>query len=65
MIKNIFKAFRIIGLYPFNLDYIIYYFIIKKESRPLSSKSIVLAIPMEDWRYIRKLIRETISNKFN
>jgi hypothetical protein len=65
MTKNILKAFRTTGLYLFNLDYVIHRFITKKESRPLSSESMASAIPAEDWRRIRKLVREAVSNKFD
>jgi hypothetical protein len=63
--ENILKAFRTTGLYPFNPDYVIHRFTTKKESRPSSSESTASAIPAEDWRRIRKLVREAVSDEFD
>jgi hypothetical protein len=63
--ENILKAFRTTGLYPFNPDYVIHRFTTKKESRPSSSEPTASAIRAEDWRRIRKLVREAVSDEFD
>lgn len=63
--ENILKAFKTTGLYPFDPDYVIHRFTTKKEARPSSSESGASAIPAEDWRRIRKAVKEVFGSELD
>ena len=58
-----FFRFKNTGLYSFDLKVVIKRFRVKKEERPLSSKSIKSALKADDWRRINILIKEIINRK--
>ena len=46
--ENMFFRFKNTGLYPFNLEIMIKRFRVKEKKRPLSNKSIGLALKADD-----------------
>ncbi|KAI7973275.1 hypothetical protein EIK77_004552 [Talaromyces pinophilus] len=63
--ENILKAFKTTGIYPFNPEYVIHRFTKKEGSRPSSSESTTSIIPAEDWRRLRKLIKEVVKDIYD
>ena len=63
--KNIYSGFKATGLYPFNPELIIAKFTKKNNNRSSSTSSTRLVIAIEDWKRIKKLLYNIVSNIYN
>ena len=63
--KNIYSRFKATGLYPFNPELIITKFTKKSNNRSSSTSSTRSVIAAEDWKRIKKLLYNMVSNIYD
>src|SRR5699024_368567 len=62
--KNINSGWKSVGLYPWDPEIVLARFT-RKEERPSSSKSSQSVLKAEDWRHIKKLLKEVVTNIYD
>jgi hypothetical protein len=64
-VQNINSGFKHTGLHPFNAEIILQRFTKKPEDRPSSSESSDSVLSAKDWRRIRQLLREAVTDIYD